>query len=63
MEAFICYDAIGGSMTGTILKNMPKKSTLYIYGLLSGENIKDVETGDMLYNHKTVTGLFLPNWI
>jgi len=42
MNALICYDAIGGSMTGTILKNMPKKSTLYIYGLLSGENIKDI---------------------
>jgi len=42
MNALICYDAIGGNATGTILKNMPKKSTLYIYGLLSGENIKDI---------------------
>ena len=62
MNALICYDAIGGSMTGTILKCMPNKSILYIYGLLSGEHMNNIDTGDMLYGHKTITGLFLPNW-
>jgi hypothetical protein len=42
---------------------MPKKSTLYAYGLLSGEPISGLDVGDMLYGNKTVTGLFLPNWL
>ena len=50
-------------MTGTILKCMPNKSILYIYGLLSGEHMNNIDTGDMLYGHKTITGLFLPNWM
>jgi hypothetical protein len=50
-------------MTATILKCMPKLSNLYIYGLLSGQNITDVDVGDMLYGHKTISGLFLPNWL
>lgn len=42
---------------------MPKESTLYIYGGLSGENIQNIDLADTLYNHKTITGLFLPNWL
>jgi NADPH:quinone reductase len=63
LSATICYDAIGGSVSGVILKAMPKKSILYVYGLLSGENISNIDGGDMLYSNKTVTGLFLPNWL
>lgn len=63
LQAKICYDAIGGDATGVILKCMPKFSTLYIYGGLAGENIKNVDLADTLYNQKTITGLFLPNWI
>jgi hypothetical protein len=42
---------------------MPKYSTVSVYGVLSGENVNNVDVGDVLYNHKTVTGLYLPNWI
>ena len=59
----ICFDAIGGKMTGRILKCMPKYSAIYVYGVLSGENIDQVDVVDVLYGHKTVTGFFLPNWI
>jgi hypothetical protein len=50
-------------MTGRILKCMPKRSTVYVYGALSGENIQGVDLADMLYGHKSITGLFLPNWL
>lgn len=63
LHAKICYDAIGGHSTNVILKCMPKFSTLYIYGGLSGENIQNIDLADTLYNHKTITGLFLPNWL
>jgi hypothetical protein len=42
---------------------MPKKSTIHVYGLLSGESLRDIDVGDLLYSHKTITGLFLPNWL
>jgi len=42
MNALICYDAIGGDISGLILKSMPKRSTLYIYGLLSGKNMDNI---------------------
>jgi NADPH:quinone reductase-like Zn-dependent oxidoreductase len=63
LHATICYDAIGGVMTGRILKCMPKKSIIYVYGLLSGESINGVDVADLLYGHKVITGLFLPNWL
>lgn len=63
MRATICYDAIGGTISSRILKNMPKRSALHIYGLLSGENIGNIDAGDMIYSGKTITGLFLPNWL
>jgi len=28
LDATLCFDAIGGSMTGRILLNMPKNSTI-----------------------------------
>lgn len=46
-----------------ILKVMPKRSILYVYGLLSGEPISNLDGGDMIYSGKTVSGLFLPNWL
>lgn len=50
-------------MSGKILKCMPKYSEVHVYGVLSGQNVNNVDVGDLLYNHKTVTGLFLPNWM
>ena len=63
LDAKVCYDAIGGAATAQILKKMPKKSTIHVYGLLSGESLRDIDVGDLLYSHKTITGLFLPNWL
>jgi hypothetical protein len=42
---------------------MPKESIVYVYGALAGDNVQNVDLGDMLYNHKTITGLFMPNWL
>jgi hypothetical protein len=42
---------------------MPKKSTLYIYGALAGENINGLDIADMIYSGKSVSGLFLPHWL
>lgn len=35
MQAKTCFEAIGGEFTGLVAKNMPKNSTITIYGCLS----------------------------
>lgn len=59
----LAFDAIGGDMTGRILKFMPKGSTAYVYGCLSKDVMTSVDTIDMLYSDKTLKGFFLPNWL
>lgn len=63
LKATLCFDAIGGDMTGLLLKNMPSHSTAYVYGLLSMKPNQTMDTVDMLYNDKTMKGFFLPNWL
>lgn len=36
MDARVCFDAIGGQMTGRMLRSMPRSSTVYVYGALDG---------------------------
>lgn len=59
----MAFDAIGGDMTGKLLKLMPKSSTAYVYGVLSKTLIQTSDTVDMLYNDKTMKGFLLPNWM
>lgn len=59
----LAFDAIGGAMTGRILKLMPKGSMAYVYGCLSKQVLTEVDTIDMLYSDKTLKGFFLPNWM
>ena len=35
LNARTCYEAVGGKMTGIVLRNMPKNSTITVYGCLS----------------------------
>ena len=42
---------------------MPPRSIIYNYGLLSGQKITDIDTIDLLFHGKTLTGLFLGNWL
>jgi hypothetical protein len=50
-------------MTGTIIKNMPNDSHIYVYGALGGANINNISVVDIIYRRISVQGLFLPNWL
>lgn len=50
-------------MPGIVLRNMPKGSTLTIYGVLSHENLQDIDIGDFLINNKTINSFMLTQWI
>ncbi|MFH2095346.1 MAG: zinc-binding dehydrogenase [Bacteroidota bacterium] len=61
--ASIAIDAVGGEMTGTILNNMPSGSELIVYGGLSGSNIGNIDTLDIIFNGKKVSGFDLNAWM
>ena len=63
IEAVTCLEAIGGTMPGIVLKNMPKKSVVMLYGCLSHENINNVDIADLLFYSKSITGFMLVNWL
>lgn len=58
-DARICFDAIGGSITGEILGALPANSTVYVYGLLSGQPISGVGGDALIFQNKTVSGFWL----
>lgn len=63
MKIKIAFDCIGGEMTGTLLSLLPNKSTVYVYGLMSGEAISKVEGLDVIVNKKQVKGWLLHHYL
>ena len=63
MKATVAFDAIGGEMTNRMLNCMPKSSTIYVYGILDGPQVKNIDIKHFIYNNATVTGFFLPTWL
>eukprot|EP01137_Pigoraptor_chileana_P022982 Opistho-2@88565 len=57
------YDAIAGESAGTILSLMPPKSTLKVYGGLSGANVSNVGIHDLIFSGKVLTGWYLPAYL
>jgi len=57
------FDAISGENVGDIVSAMPKKSTTFVYGGLSGEPIGGIPTMDMIYFGKKVEGWLLPTYL
>lgn len=55
----IAFEAVGGQVAGAIVKNMPPKSTIYSYGLLSGQDICDINPHSLVFQGKTLRGFWL----
>jgi len=63
LGATIAFDAIGGSMTGTVLNAMPAGSTVHVYGALSEELCSGIDPIGLLFHQKCVSGFFLSDWL
>ena len=50
-------------MTGKVLKCLVPKGVVYVYGALSMEYIRQLDMNDMVLNSKSITGLYLTDWI
>jgi len=42
LQATVCFECIGGKICGVIFNNLPQKSTLIVYGTLSGQDIEGI---------------------
>ncbi|MFC5448811.1 zinc-binding dehydrogenase [Paenibacillus aestuarii] len=62
LGATVCFDAVGGALTGTVLSAMPDGSTLYQYGLLSG-GATTVQADDLVFRRKQIVGFWASDWV
>lgn len=57
------FECVSGEMTGKILSMLPPKSTLFVYGSLSGSPCSGIEPLDLIYRKKRLEGWLLPPWL
>ncbi len=63
LHATVAFDAVAGEMTGILLEAMPARSTVLVYGLLSGQYCSRINPVDILFQNKRIEGFYLSNWI
>jgi len=52
------FDAVAGPLTGVLLKVMPVKSTIYVYGGLSNKACTFIRSTDLIFGQKQVKGFW-----
>jgi NADPH:quinone reductase len=62
LKATIAFDAVGGSSTGVIFNALPNHSKHIVYGGLSNKTISEVNTMDIIFKDKTISGFNLLDW-
>jgi NADPH:quinone reductase-like Zn-dependent oxidoreductase len=63
LGATIAFEAVAGDMTGKVLAAMPAGATVVLYGSLSDGECGPLNPVDVIFQHKTLTGFYLGNWI
>ncbi|MDG2081355.1 MAG: zinc-binding dehydrogenase [Bacteroidales bacterium] len=58
----VAYDAVGGKLAGQMFNSLAKDGEIVVYGGLSGKNIIDVNTMDIIFDNKTISGFNLIDW-
>ena len=59
LEITLCFDAVGGSLTGKLLSAMPPKSSVLNYGALDDNLISGFNPVDFIFLEKKVEGFWL----
>jgi len=62
LDARVAFDAIGGAMTGRLLRALPEGGHVVIYGGLSFEP-GSIEPTQAIYENKSISGFYLPTWL
>jgi NADPH:quinone reductase-like Zn-dependent oxidoreductase len=59
----MCYDCVGGEITSKVFNCMPNGSILYHFGNLLEKEISKIDSGELIFNDKTITGWWLNRWL
>ena len=62
-KATIAFNAIAGDLTSIVLTAMPRKSIIHVYGALGGQSVNSISLGDLIFQGKTLTGLWLTEYL
>ncbi|KAL4507235.1 hypothetical protein ABPG72_002028 [Tetrahymena utriculariae] len=62
LQATVCFECVGGSITGVIFNALPPNSTLYVYGTLSGQDISGVNGVQVRWANKKIKGYLAYTW-
>jgi NADPH:quinone reductase-like Zn-dependent oxidoreductase len=63
LGATAAIDAVGGELTGKLLNNMPEGSEVIVYGGLSGMPVSGIETLELIFKNKILSGFNLNDWL
>ena len=63
LNAKVCFDCVGGEMTGRLLTALPDESVLYHFGNLENKNVSAINSSDLLFKKKEVKGWWLMTWM
>jgi len=63
LNATAAIDAVGGELSGKILNAMPAGSEVVVYGGLSGMAVSGINTLDLIFKNKVLSGFNLNDWI
>ncbi len=62
LTATTAFDAAGGAGSGTVFNAMPEDSELVVYGGLSGKPMTGIDTMDVIFRDKIISGFNLIDW-
>lgn len=62
LDATVAFDAVGGTLSGIIYNALPNDSELVVYGGLSGKAIDGINTMEVIFNNKIISGFNLIDW-
>ena len=62
LNARLAFDAVGGALAGQVFNTMPLDAELVSYGGLSTKYISGVDSMDLIFNDKIISGFNLPEW-
>ncbi len=63
LKATVCFEAIGGPITGQIMSCLPFSSKCIVYGCLSEQPISEVEALLLIGRNQRIEGFLLNLWL
>jgi NADPH:quinone reductase-like Zn-dependent oxidoreductase len=63
LKPLIFFDAVAGEQSGPVFNLMPRDSSIYIYGALSGQPLENFDPMGIIFKNKAIYGFNLNDYI